>query len=295
MKQLAYISILILTSSCLRLDSFLYNPDTSIESYQLDAFEGEQEIEIGDEYSIPDSLIHLLTLQSDPAGDNKKIYIVYVGSISRIATDTVILYCHGNAGHLDYYWSRVKLLANAGSKNRFGVLAMDYRGYGLSEGPPSEEGLYEDVDACMKWLTQMGLTSDRLVIYGFSMGTAPATELTANARTLQPSKLMLESPFASDEVMVEDASGLSLPGEYFSSLQINNGDEIQKVEEPFFWIHGVADDYLSIKTHGEVVYSNYHGSYSEAHRIEGAGHSDVPYVMGYPEYTDAVFQFIIRP
>jgi hypothetical protein len=138
------------------------------------------------------------------------------------------------------------------------------------------------------------LTSDRLVIYGFSMGSAPATELTANVRTLQPSKLILEAPFASDDVMLEDASGLSLPGSFVSDLEINNADEIKKVEEPFFWIHGVIDDYVQIATHGETVYKNYDGIYSEAHRIEGANHGDVPYIMGYEEYIDAIEKFLVR-
>lgn len=295
MKKLFNIALLCTVClSCIRLDSMLYNPESSIEAYSFDTYTGEVEIEVGEEYKIADSLIHSFPLVSDPAGDNLEIYALYVGRIADISTDTVILYCHGNRSHMDYYWPRMKLLANAGGKNRYGVMAMDYRGFGLSEGEPTEEGLYEDVDACMRWLKQMGLSDDRLIIYGFSMGSAAATELCANKRTLQPSKLMLESCFASDEVMAQDASGLSLPGSYFSNLEIDNAEEIRKVEEPFFWIHGVEDDFLSIKTHGEVVYKNYQGRYSEAHRIEGAGHADVPAVMGYPEYLEAVHQFIQR-
>lgn len=281
-----------LSSGCLRMDRFLYNPDDSIEEYLLDEFEGETEIVLDDSYALPDSLKHVFTLSSDAEGDIASIYAVYVGDISSIATDTVILYLHGNAGHLDYYWPRIKLLANVGAKNRYGVLAIDYRGYGLSEGTPTEEGLYSDADAALKWLKERGLTNDRLVIYGFSMGSAPATELTANARSMQPSKLMLEAPFASDDVMVQDASGLSLPGNYFSNLEINNAEEIAKVDEPFFWIHGAADSFLSIETHGEVVYKNYRGSFSVAHRVDGGEHSDVPSVMGYDAYSDAVLEFL---
>ena len=291
-QLLAFCVLLLLSSSCLRLDSFFYNPNTSITEYLLDDFDGETEIQIGEEFDLPDSTVHLFTLTSDVDGDLASIYAVYVGELSRIKEDTVFLYLHGNAGHLDYYWPRVKLLANAGGKNRYGVLAIDYRGYGLSEGTPTEEGLYADADAALKWLKDNGLTNDRLVIYGFSMGTAPATELTANARTLQPSKLMLEAPFASDEVIVQDASGLSLPGSFFTNLEIDNAVEIKKVEEPFFWIHGTADSYLAMKTHGKVVYKNYNGIYSEAHRIEGGEHSDVPAVMGYQEYIEAVNAFI---
>jgi fermentation-respiration switch protein FrsA (DUF1100 family) len=294
MRTVLFIALVILFSSCLRLDSFPYNPDSSIESYGFDDYDGEVEIEVGPEYAIADSLIHPLTFLSDPTNEKKTIHGVYLGEIANIATDTIILYCHGNRDHLDFYWPRIKLLANVGGKNRYGVLAMDYRGFGLSEGPANEEGLYEDVDACILWLNKMGLTEDRLVIYGFSLGSAPATELTANPRTLQPSKLMLESCFASDDVFVEDASGLSLPGSYFTSLQINNGDDIKKIEEPFFWIHGVDDSFIRIDTHGETVFGNYKGTYSEAHRIEGGEHGDVPTIMGYPEYLDAVYQFVLR-
>ncbi|MBT4929513.1 MAG: alpha/beta hydrolase [Flavobacteriales bacterium] len=281
--------------SCLRLDSFLYNSDTSISEYLLDDFDGETEIQVSDEYDIADSLVHLFTLNSNLDGDIASIYTIYVGDIGRISSDTVILYLHGNADHLDRYWPRIKLLANTGHKNRFGVFAVEYRGFGLSEGTPTEEGMYVDADAAMKWLKEQGLTDDRLVVYGFSLGSAPATELTANARTLQPSKLMLENPFASDEVMVEDASGLTLPGSYFSDLEIDNGDEIQKIEEPFFWMHGTSDAFLQIGTHGETIFKNYNGSYKEAHRIEGATHTNVPFVMGYETYLDAVEKFITRP
>jgi pimeloyl-ACP methyl ester carboxylesterase len=294
MRTLMTVIAVLMLSSCIRLDSLMFSPDTSIKTYQLDAFEGRQEIDLPEAYALPDSLIEVFTLESDLEGDKAEIYAVYVGNQNLISTDTVIVYLHGNAGHLDFYWNRIKLLANTGAKNRFGVLAIDYRGYGLSGGTPSEDGLYADTDAAMKWLKEKGLTSDRLVIYGFSMGSAPATELTANPRTLQPSKLMLEAPFASDEVMLQDASGLSLPGSYISNLEINNADEIAKVDEPFFWIHGVDDDYLSIETHGEVVFKNYQGIYSEAHRIEGANHGDVPFIMGFEEYIDAVTQFVER-
>ena len=85
-----------------------------------------------------------------------------------------------------------------------------------------------------------------------------------------------------------------LAGTYFSNLEINNGDEIKKVEEPFFWMHGTDDDFLQISTHGETVFKNYQGSYSEAHRIEGAGHPDIPFVVGYTEYLEAVENFVER-
>ena len=88
-------------------------------------------------------MVHLFTLDSQTPDESTptKIYAQYLGDISRIATDTVILYCHGNYAHMDAYWQRAKILANVGGKHRFGVLMMDYRGFGLSEGAATEDGM----------------------------------------------------------------------------------------------------------------------------------------------------------
>lgn len=294
MRNLFLIGLICSFASCLRLDSNLFNPnETVITEYKFENYTGRRECaEMGSQYNIPDSLINLVQI---PVGANsEKIYAVYIGDVNRIATDTVFLYCHGNAEHMDLYWNRAKLLANVGSKNRFGVLMMDYRGYGLSEGTPSESNLYEDVDACAQWLFNRGMRNERIIYYGFSLGSSAATELTANPRTFNPSKLILEAPFASAEVMVQDAGRLALPGSFFVNLKIDNAEEIKKIQQPFMWIHGEADDFLSITAHGEVVYNHYQGSYKTALRVPNGGHSNVPTIYGFDNYTNAILQFITR-
>ena len=193
---------------------------------------------------------------------------------------------------MDFYWQRAKLLAHTNGKNTYGVMMMDYRGYGLSEGKPTEKGMYADVDACMKWLKERGLSSDRLIIYGFSLGSASACELSANVRTLRPSKLILEAPFGSSAIMVQDASQLNMPAEYFTDLKIDNAEEIKKVNQPFLWIHGTKDNFLNYKTHGEVVYKNYQGSYQTKYLVEGADHGEVPEKMGFDTYLKTLGEFI---
>jgi alpha/beta superfamily hydrolase len=195
---------------------------------------------------------------------------------------------------LDLYWNRIKLLANIGQKHRFGVLAFDYRGYGMSEGEPTESGMYADADACIKWLKAKGLTGDRLVFYGFSMGTACATKLTAEPRTLRPGKLILEAPFASAAVIAADAAVLNLPGSFLTDLKINNAEEIKSVQQPFLWIHGVEDDFVRMATHGEVVFKNYKGVKGVPVRVEGANHSTVPKTMGYPNYSKTMLDFLTK-
>ncbi|MES2590573.1 MAG: alpha/beta fold hydrolase [Bacteroidota bacterium] len=296
-KAVFIIWVTLLFSGCLRLDDNLFNPnETKINEYKLDNYTGDSDFRLDVTYQIPDSLIHVFQLPSQTADETNatSIYAIYIGSISRIATDSVIMYCHGNAEHMDFYWQRAKLLANTKGKNRFGVLMVDYRGYGLSEGKPSESGLYADVDAALKWLKNKGLANDRLIMYGFSMGSAPATKLSAENYSMKPSKLILEAPFASAEVMVQDASGLAMPGEFFTNLKINNAELIKNIQQPFFWIHGEADGFLNINTHGAVVYSNYNGVYKEAHRIPNAGHSTIPATVGFQNYLKSVGDFITQ-
>ena len=296
MKKIGFCALALLfcafQTACLRLDGLLYNPK-KITEYKFDAYEGIEN-RVPSEYDIAADKIKLMTLTSDDDGKKETIYAEYVGDMARIATDTIILYAHGNAQNMDLYWQRVKLLANVGGKNRYGVMTFDYRGYGLSEGTSTESSMYADADACLQWLKSKGLTSNRLVFYGFSLGTASATKLTAEPRTLTPAKLALEAPFASAEVMAQDASGLAIPGSFVTNLKINNAEMIKKVNQPLLWLHGVEDDFVAMKTHGEVVFKNYKGTRGTAVRVEGANHSTVPNTMGYPQYVATMLNFISK-
>ena len=222
MKYFIAIIVFVVFSSCLRLDDNLYNLTDKITEYKLDNYTGEQDFILDNSYHIPDSMIHIFTLSSQTSNEStaKNIYAIYIGQISRIQTDTVIMYCHGNKWHMDFYWQRAKLLAHTSGKNKYGVLMIDYRGYGLSEGKPSEDGMYADVDAALQWLKLNGLSNSRLMMYGFSMGTAPTCELTNKPRNMTPSKIILEAPFASADVMANDGSGLNMPGSFFTNLKI---------------------------------------------------------------------------
>ena len=152
---------------CARLDDNLFNPnENEITAYNLGNYTGEVDFKLDAAYDIPANKVHLFALDSKAPGEAQAttIHAVYIGDRQRIATDTVIVYCHGNKDHMDFYWPRAQLLANVNGKNRYGVLMIDYRGYGLSEGEPSEEALYADVNAGLQWLAAQGLTGNRLVM-----------------------------------------------------------------------------------------------------------------------------------
>lgn len=106
-----------------------------------------------------------------------------------------VLVLHGNGGNRA---SRAPL-ALALRERGFAVLLTDYRGYGGSDGSPSEEGLASDARAAQAWLLErQGVAPARLVFFGESLGSAVATRLACET---PPAALVLRSPFTSLEAL----------------------------------------------------------------------------------------------
>jgi pimeloyl-ACP methyl ester carboxylesterase len=290
MKHLPLFFLLPLLASCMRLDDNLFNPEEKITAYGFDQYKGTRELaDLPDSISVEPNRQQFFFLPSGP----EKIACIFLGDSSEIPEKEVILYCHGNKNHMDNYWNRAKLLYHTGAKGRRAVLMMDYRGFGLSTGDPSEQGLYEDVGACIAWLKAKGLKENNLILYGYSLGSAPATYWAAHPDMLSLKKLILEAPYCSADQMVKDASKLQLPGAYFTNLNINNGERIKQVRAPFLWIHGREDDYLDAETQGRTIYNNYPDpGKKQSILVPGAVHNNVPQVMGYQQYIREISKFL---
>jgi pimeloyl-ACP methyl ester carboxylesterase len=122
------------------------------------------------------------------ASDNDTIYALYLGDISQIATDTIILYLHGNASSMDSFWETAGLFANLGGQHHYGFMMYDYRGFGWSTGRSTgAESMAADYDAVVTYLKDQGLTSDRLVVVANSLGSLPAGPAAAGGQEF-PSK-----------------------------------------------------------------------------------------------------------
>jgi pimeloyl-ACP methyl ester carboxylesterase len=296
MKAIQYILvctlILVIVSCNKRLDSFLFNGDDSIEAYLLDDYPGEVSVELGTDYFVPSSMIHQFEYSIFSEGEGLSISAIYTGDTASISTDTVILYCHGNREHMDFYWPRQRIYSNLGGLGRFGVLMFDYPGYGLSDGTPTEENMYDAANGALRWLKEKGLTNDRLIVYGFSLGSAPTSKIAAGGFEMEPDKIILEAPFASSEVMIQDGAVLAMPGSFLVSLKIDNAEQVKETDAPLLWLHGVNDDFLSMESHGEVVFKNHAGAYKEAERVAGGGHETVPTFMGLENYSERILNFI---
>lgn len=295
MKKTFYILLFTsLITSCFKLDDIAFL-GSKIEEYKFDDFYNKFDFNLNDSYKIQDSNIHLFTLNSQLPSESSptKIYALYIGNINTIAQDTVIVYTHGQSAHMDQYWQRTKLIAHTGGKNNYGVLTLDYRGFGLSEGKSSEESLYEDVRTTLRWLKGKGTPSSNVMLYGFSLGCIPNIKLCGEFNEYLPSKLMIESPIASVQNITEESIIINSSSQFFTDNEFNNADNIKLVNQPLMWLHGTNDDYVKIEQ-GALVYDNHTGIYKEAHRIIGAEHGDVPQSIGFNEYNAKLLRFIRR-
>jgi fermentation-respiration switch protein FrsA (DUF1100 family) len=123
------------------------------------------------------------------ASDGTQLHGWYVPHDRPLA---VVLFCHGNGGNVTHRDDALHLLHR---KAQVAVLAFDYRGYGRSEGSPTEAGVLADARAARTWLAQRaGIAENEIVMMGESLGGAVAVDLAARdgARAL-----VLESTFSS--------------------------------------------------------------------------------------------------
>lgn len=287
MRYIVFLIIVFGLTGCIKLNDIAFYNE-AITDYLLDDYNTDLDFKLDSTYNVQN--IHEFSVNSN----GFDIAAIYIGELSDIDTDTIILYCHGQTRHMDHYWQRAKLLANCGGKERYGVLMFDYRGYGKSEGTPTEQGMYEDVRAAYQWLLNEGASSQRIIIYGFSLGSAPATDLAAYGMSNEfPVKLILESPFASTDFIAQESTLIEVSASYITDLEFDNAEKIKLVDQPLMWMHGIEDDYVAI-TNGEAIISNYSGIDSTYVRVEGANHGQdgVPQTMGYQNYLNAVQEFI---
>jgi len=293
MKKIIYITFIIVGfTACkkVNLDQLAF-PSEKLDTYQLEDYDGE--IEVPASYSIPQDKIKLFTLNSvdSNTGEVFKIYAIYIGDTTTIATDTIILYTHGQSKHMDNYWSRAKLLANVSAKNQYGVLMMDYRGFGMSEGESSEQGLFDDTEVCIDWLKNKGAQPQNTFYYGYSLGCIPAIEMAAYKTDFTPAKLIIESPLASVEYLTQNSTLINVDSKFITSLEFDNAETMKDINIPLLWMHGREDTYIALPN-GQLIYDNHNGGYKEAHIVDGSDHTEIPTTLGFENYLQILENFM---
>lgn len=148
-------------------------------------------------------------------------------------TPTTLLYSHGNGGNIG---DRVRIAKLLVDQLGVGVFMYDYRGYGRSQGAPSEAGLISDAVGARAALLREGVGAEHLVYFGRSLGSAVTVDL---ALAHPPRGVVLEAPFTSVRAM---ANGV-LPGAgYLFRTRWDSLAKIGGLRAPLLVIHGENDE-----------------------------------------------------
>jgi abhydrolase domain-containing protein 17 len=187
-----------------------------------------------------------------------------------------ILFSHGNAediGTVEPFILRLR-------ENGFAVLAYDYRGYGTSEGTPSENNTYRDIDAAYEYLTeQRKIPADSIILHGRSLGGGAAVDLASRKLV---GGLILESTFTSASRVLTKIR--IIPFDRF----VNIG-KIASVKCPVLVIHGKKDWTIPFH-HGEALFAAANEPKASLW-VDAAGHNNL-FNVSSEQYLKAIRDFI---
>jgi len=185
----------------------------------------------------------------------------------------VILFCHGNAGNISHRLESIQIFHRLG----LDVFIFDYRGYGQSEGKPTEHGTYEDAEAAWRYLVEERQTNpSQVIVFGRSLGGAVASWL---AQSHTPGALILESTFTS---LPDIAATLYpyLPVRLLLRFEYNTAEYLGRVYCPVLIVHSPDDEIMPFR-HGQQLFEmarepkrflEISGTHNEGFTISGKGY-----------------------
>ncbi len=214
--------------------------------------------------------------------DNIKLTGVLVNSRRKPSwTDTIILYSHGNAS---WVGSSIKCMTIDMLSKYGSVLLYDYRGYGASDGTPSEIGLYNDIHGAWNFLTNIKkIPANKIIIFGHSLGASVSSHLVStlvkkHPSNMHPKALILEAPFST----IKDMANYIAPS--ISSLLIykfNNLYNVKNIKNmiPVCILHSRMDETIPFEQSLKIK------KHTTCKMIEiNGGHCN-------PIYSDELFKF----
>jgi uncharacterized protein len=197
------------------------------------------------------------------------------------AASPVILVFHGNAGNISHRLDLTALLLEAGA----GVLLLDYRGYGRSDGKPGEENTYRDAQSAYHWLISKGVAGSNIIAYGESLGGGVASQLAVRE---QLGGVILQSTFTS---MTDLGAEIFpwLPVRLISTIKYNTRAKLPQLRLPMLILHSRRDDLIPFH-HAEDNFAAAHEP-KFLREISG-GHNDALY-SSRPAMLAAIREFLL--
>ncbi len=194
-----------------------------------------------------------------------------------------ILFCHGNAGNISHRLEYLQIFHRMG----LSTFLYDYRGFGLSSGTPSEEGTTLDSEAALDFvMSRKGVPSERIVLYGESLGGAVAARLAVQQR---PGALILASTFTSLPDLGAELYPL-FPVRLLSRFRYDTLEYLRRVESPTLLIHSPDDEIVPFR-HGRELYNAVSAS-RELLSIKGDHNSG--FIISGDVYAQGIQRFLSR-
>ncbi|PYT73978.1 MAG: alpha/beta hydrolase [Acidobacteria bacterium] len=215
------------------------------------------------------------------ASDGTRLHAWWIPNVNAKFT---FLAFHGNASNIANRAPAYEFLRDTPAN----VLALEYRGYGHSEGKPSETGLYLDAEAAYQYLVSTkGLDPKSILSFGQSLGTAVAAHLAAHRVV---GGLILEAPFPSASRVASKIFWF-LPGlTLLVHSQFDTQSELKQITAPILVVHCTQDSVLPFQFGLEV----YDAARSPKHflRINGDCHEESSLIAP-AQYRSALKEFIV--
>ena len=200
--------------------------------------------------------------------DNIRIHCFYIENNS---SDKVVLYLHGNAGNAYHRLNDALALSQTGTN----VLLLDYRGFGKSEGSPSEDGIYDDTFSAFSFLThEKHFDAKNIFLLGRSIGTTAAIHI-AQHKTI--GGLILVTPLSSGREMA-DIMNLGFLS-WMAGSSFDNVSKAKHIISPVLVIHGDMDRITPIRM-GKKVFQALPEKTKTFITVPGAGHNDLIQIAG---------------
>ncbi len=197
-----------------------------------------------------------------------------------------ILFFHGNGGNMSHRLDSLRIFYSLG----LNTLIIDYRGYGRSEGKPSEGGIYLDADAAWKYLVEQRNTEpDKIIIFGRSLGGAVAVHLAGKHK---PKALIVESTCTSVPEIGSDIYPF-LPCallRLLSRYQFNAREGISQVACPVLVVHSRDDDMIPF-AHGQAIFE---AAAQPKEFLEITGSHNDGFIVSGLTYKDGLDKFISK-
>jgi fermentation-respiration switch protein FrsA (DUF1100 family) len=202
------------------------------------------------------------------------------GQGSTASAPQTLLWFHGNAGNITHRYSIIERLM----EQSIAVFIIDYRGYGRSEGSPSEQGLYADARGAWDYLTnERHVPPGQIILFGDSLGGAVAIDL---ATKVDPAGLVVQSAFTSISDMASQVLPF-FPG-FILRTKMDSINKIKSVRCPKLFIHSSADEMVPYRLGRQLFEAA--SPPKQFYEVEGASHNEMD-VVGGRAYFDAIGNF----